>query len=141
MRLFERVMLLVFDYWTCSVLTTLFAQLTPRVALVAEEYLQVFGVPPIDLHPNMTVVGFLRREMDVFDRQSLRINENCCLHRVKREIRPITVAIARLITLEATRVNGSNASPTDLLRAEPEQVSKLFHVVFLLPPADGRVIR
>jgi len=96
---------------------------------------------PIDLHPNMTVIGFLGREMHVSDCQRLRIDENHRLHRVKREIRPITVAIARLIMLEATRVNGSNASPTDLLRAEPEQVSKLFPVVFMLPPGDGRVIR
>jgi hypothetical protein len=65
--LFEGVMLLVFDYWPCTVLTTLFTQLTPRVAFVTEERLQVFGVPPIDLHPDMTVIGLLRRKMNVFD--------------------------------------------------------------------------
>ena len=76
MSLLERIMLLMFDYRPCSVLTTLFTEFTPRVALVTEEYLQVFGVPPIDLHPNMTVIGFLRREMNVFGHQSLHINEN-----------------------------------------------------------------
>lgn len=43
--------------------------------------------------------------------------------------------------LKPTQINDSNASPADLLRVQPERVSKLLHVVVGLSAIDGRVIQ
>jgi hypothetical protein len=46
----------MFDQWAHVVCTEELTQLLPIVALVTQQYLQVLGVPPSDLHPDLCIV-------------------------------------------------------------------------------------
>ena len=68
MSLLEAVMLFVFDQRSSVSLSALLTEHPPRVICICTQTLQVIGVPPIDLQPDVAIPFPLGCQVNVFDR-------------------------------------------------------------------------
>lgn len=110
MRVIERVHDPVLDQRSDTVLTEFVAEGFRVIASVSSEAPQVAGVAPGDLRADLRIVFLRGRRVDVGDVQRFDIHESSDFQRSNAVVRAVGVVTARLIAVEASRIDSSVAS-------------------------------